>query len=209
MSHKTISRKPLLAALLACGLLCAPGPAAAAGKASKFFEVWASGLGGGGWGKGDTHKDFFNYVKGGAAGGEVGVQLWFFSVYVDYLRWFGGAAGADMLGLNLGGDVPINLVGNLDLVIRLAGSYYYCTLPDDNTVTLDGSPVTYVNTRGVGGRGGVGLRLRFARDWLSVGIAPEVGYHYFFGGAHESALTDNSSGVDFKGMAYLRLSVGR
>lgn len=204
-------RKTLIAAITALSLLYA-APRAEAKKDDKFFEVWAAGTGGGGWGTGTTHKDFFNYAKGAAVGAEAGVKIWFVSAFVDYQYWpgywAGGAEGAHLLGFNLGGDIPLNLVGDLDLVIRISAGYYYGILPDDNTIKLDDVPITYVNTRGIGVRGGAGLRYRFAANFLSIGIKPEIGYHYFFGGAHDSIYSDNSHGFDIKGILYLRLSLG-
>jgi hypothetical protein len=194
-------RKTMLAALAGLILVCSAPRAEA-----KLFEVWGSGLIGGGWGTGNTHKDFYKYASGGAGGVEAGIKILFIGVFVDYLRWFGGNAGANLLSFNLGGDYTLDF-GKLSLVFRLAGAYYYGTLPNDTTITIDNIPVTQVNTRGIGVHGGVGLRYTFLKV-LSVGCTPDFGYHYFFGGASDSILSENSSGFDLNVLAYLRVGFG-
>jgi hypothetical protein len=196
-------KRTLLAVLTAAALTCASRPAEA-----KLFEIWGSGLAGGGWGQGGTDRDFYNFVSGGAAGVEVGVKILFIGAFVDYLRWFGGSSGANLLTFNLGGDYALNLSKRFALVFRLAGGYYLGG-GLDRTVVKDNIPVQYVSTRGVGVRGGVGLRFSFAKVF-SIGVAPEVGYHYFFGGADEdpSKTDQNSSGFDLAVLGYLRVGFG-
>ena len=58
-------------------------------------------------------------------------------------------------------------------------------------------------------RGGAGLRFVFAKVF-AVGVTPQLGYHYFFGGADED-ITDtakNSAGWDFQAMGYFRIGLG-
>jgi len=172
---------------------------------AKIVEIWGAGLIGYAYGEGSTDKDFFRFARGGAGGFEVGAKLLFFSAFIDYLRFFGGTAGANLLGINLGGDGDINLAGSVSLILRAAGTFYVGTLPSDAAVNQ--STGAMVNTRGVGARGGLGLRYGFLKV-LSVQLLPEVGYHYFFGGAEQSVLSDNSSGWDFRVMAYLRAGIG-
>jgi hypothetical protein len=194
----------MLGVLAALILVCSSSAAEA-----KLLEVWGSGLIGGGWGQGSTDKDFYRWVRGGAGGFEVGAKILFIGAFVDYLRWFGGDAGANLITFNLGGDGTIDLTKRLSLVIRIAGGYYLGTLPGDATMKLAGTnvDVTMVNTRGVGVRGGVGLRYTFAKVF-SVGCTPEFGYHYFFGGADQSALADNSHGFDMTILGYFRVGIG-
>lgn len=193
----------LLRVLVPVVLLASSVPAEA-----KLFEVWGSGLAGGGWGDGgDSPKDFYRWARGGAAGVEVGIKILFIGAFVDYLRWFGGEQGADLITFNLGGDFDINLVKNLSLIIRVAGGYYHGLLPSGATIVVDGVPVDQVNTRGVGARAGIGLRYSFLKVF-SVGCTPEVGYHYFFGGAESSITDDNSSGWDLSVLGYFRVGFG-
>jgi hypothetical protein len=190
--------KTLAAALVALTLtFAAPRPAEA-----KLFEIWGSGLIGGGWGKGKTDKDFYQHASGGAAGFEVGLKILFIGVIVDYLHFFGGTSRADIMTFNLGGDWAIKIAKWFHIIIRVQGGYYYGILPDDNSVE-----VSETNTRGVGAKGGIGVRFNFLKV-LSVGITPTVGYHYFFGGAHQSILDNNSHGVDIHALGYLRLGFG-
>ena len=181
----------------------------AAPAQAKLIEVWGSGLAGAMQGNGETRRDFFYFAKGGAAGIEVGVKVLFIGAYIDYLRFFGGEAGANLVSFNLGGDWSIGLSKSWSLVIRAAGSFYLGTL-DNAEVEQDGIIESReVQTRGVGARGGLGLRYTFAKVF-SVGITPQIGYHYFFAGAEED-ITDtdqNSSGWDFSGLAYFRLGLG-
>jgi hypothetical protein len=181
---------------------------------AKLVEIWGSGLTGYGWGQGyddatQGDNDFYRWVRGGAFGFEVGAKILFIGAFVDYLRWFGGSAGANLITFNLGGDWTIDLSKRWRLVIRGAGGYYHGTLPSDATMEIDGIKVTQVNTRGVGMRGGLGLRYDFAKVF-SVGVTPELGYHYFFGGAEESVTNtdNNSSGLDFNVLAYFRVGFG-
>jgi hypothetical protein len=179
---------------------------------AKLVEVWGSGLGGYGWGTGNGDNDFYRWVRGGAGGFEVGVKILFSGAFVDYLRWFGGDAGANMLSFNIGGDWTIDLSKRWRLVIRGAGGYYLGTLPSDVKMEVEGIEVTVndqVNTRGVGARVGVGLRYEFWKVF-SVGITPELGYHYFFGGAEEpiTQTDNNSSGFDVNILAHLRVGFG-
>lgn len=194
-------RKALLAAPIALILVAQPRPAEA-----KIFEIWGSALAGGAYGNGKTNKDFFNWAGGGAAGVEVGAKVLFISAYVDYLRFFGGDTGANLIGFNLGGDGTVGLVGGLGLVLRLAGTFYIGTLDDDDA-RPDGTTTNNVQTRGVGVRGGVGLRYSFWKVF-SIGVTPQIGYHYFFGGADDDALTDNSHGWDFSALGYFRVGLG-
>lgn len=177
---------------------------------AKLVEIWGSGLIGGATGNGKTNRDFYNWAGGGAAGVEVGARVLFIGAYVDYLRFFGGDTGANLVGFNLGGDGEIGLMGKLSLVFRLAGAFYLGSLDRAGPRGASAEARTeHVQTRGVGVRGGVGLRYSFAKIF-SIGTTPQVGYHYFFGGADED-LTDvdqNSSGWDFQFMGYLRASLG-
>ena len=195
-------KKSFLVAFASLFLLCSSSTADA-----KLVEIWGSGLVGGGWGRGDTDKDFYKFVSGGAAGFEVGAKILFIGAFVDYLRWFGGSAGANLITFNIGGDWTFDLSDSVSFVVRGAGGYYYGTLPDDVQIVQDGIPITEVNTRGVGARAGVGLRYNFLKVF-SVGVTPEVGYHYFFGGAHTDVTDNNSSGVDITVLAYLRAGLG-
>jgi hypothetical protein len=45
---------------------------------------------------------------------------------------------------------------------------------------------------------------------FSIGITPQVGYHYFFGGAEDdiTEVDQNSSGWDLQAMGYLRFTIG-
>jgi hypothetical protein len=175
---------------------------------AKIFEVWGSGLIGGGWGSGNSDKDFFRWVRGGAAGAEVGVKILFIGAYFDYLRYFGGVTGANLMTINLGGDFDIKLVGGLSLVLRAAAGYMQGTLPE-GVKTTDSNDITtsMANTRGFGIHGGPGLRYTFLKV-LSVGCTPEFGWHYFFGGASQNSLDNNSSGFDFNVLAYFRIGLG-
>lgn len=198
-----MKNRSLLAAALLLALVLASRPAQA-----KLFEVWGQGQIGTALGNGETHRDFFKWAQGGAAGVEAGVKLLFISVYIDYLRFFGGDTGANLVSFNLGGDGDIGLGGGLKLVLRLSGGYYLGTL-DNATVMIDNIPTAYETTRGVGVRGGVGLRWVFAKVF-SFGVTPQVGYHYFFGGPKEDGTNteENSSGWDFWGLAYFRVGLG-
>lgn len=193
--------KPLLVTLPLLVLLSS-APAEA-----KLFDVWGSVLGGYGYGGGNSDKDFYRWVRGGAVGAEVGVKILFIGVFIDYLRWFGGEEGANLFTFNLGGDWEIGLTKRLGLIIRAAGGYYHGTLPSDATVQINDVAMTQVNTRGIGVRGGLGLRYTFAKIF-SIGITPEIGYHYFFGGAETPITDDNSSGYDINILAYFRIGVG-
>jgi hypothetical protein len=201
---KTLATLRVLLPLL---ILTASVPAEA-----KLFEVWGSGLVGYGYGTGDGDNDFYRWVRGGAGGVEVGIKILFIGVFVDYLRFFGGSAGANLITINLGGDWAIGLTKRLSLVLRGAGGYYHATLPDDVKMVVDNVEVPIddnVNTRGVGVRGGVGLRYSFAKV-LSIGVTPEFGWHYFFGGAEEpiTQTDNNSSGFDLTALAYFRVGIG-
>jgi len=197
-------KKAILAVVVALTLASSARPAEA-----KLFEVWGSGLAGYGWGNGNGATDFYRWVRGGAAGFEVGLKLLFIGAYFDYLRYFGGDVGANLMTFNLGGDWNIKLVGGLSLILRAAVGYMQGTLPTNATIPIDGIDVTQVNTRGVGIHGGPGLRYSFLKV-LSVGCTPEFGWHYFFGGKDKpiNNTDENSSGFDFNILAYLRVGFG-
>lgn len=196
-------KKLIFAVPLALVLLSAPRPAEA-----KVFEVWGSAIAGGVFGNGnaESERDFFNWASGGGAGFEVGARFLFFGAWIDYVRFFGGDAGANLFTFNLGGDTTIGLSGGLKLVLRLAGSFYYGTIDD---ATAGGISSDQVDTRGIGFRGGVGLRYVFARVF-SLGVMPEGGYHYFFGGSDDNALDteNNSHGWNLRLMGYFRVGLG-
>lgn len=195
-------KRTIIAATLLISTLLVPTMAQA-----KFVEIWGSGLAGYGGGTSSSDKDFYKWVKGGAAGVEVGAKILFLGAFIDYLRWFGGTADANLISFNLGSDSTFEILDGLDIVLRLAGAAYLGTLPDDAKIMQDGVPVTQVNTRGIGAHGGIGLRKTFAKIF-SIGVTPEIGYHYFFGGAKTSVTDDNSSGLDYTILAYLRMGLG-
>jgi hypothetical protein len=198
-------KKLILASVVALTLAGSARPAEA-----KIFEVWGSGLAGYGWGYGDSSKDFFKWARGGAAGVEVGVKILFIGAYFDYLRYFGGDVGANLMTFNLGGDFDIKLVGGLSLVLRAAVGYMQATLPESQDTSFcdsNGICTRMANTRGIGIHGGPGLRYTFLKV-LSVGCTPEIGWHYFFGGASTPITEGNSSGLDFNVLAYFRVGLG-
>ncbi|MFH1131213.1 MAG: hypothetical protein V1754_07750, partial [Pseudomonadota bacterium] len=177
---------------------------------AEIFEVWVSGLAGGAFGNGSTSRDFYSFAGGGAFGAEAGIKIIFIGAYVEYWRFIGGDAGANLVTFNLGGDGSIKLVGGLHLVIRAAGGFYLGSL--DSTVREEGGTKIQsaeVQTRGIGFRGGVGLRYVFFKVF-SVGVTPQFGYHYFFGGADDNILNtdENSSGWDMNVLGYLRVGFG-
>ncbi|MBK6846588.1 MAG: hypothetical protein IPG96_03230 [Proteobacteria bacterium] len=197
---------PFCAGLCLAGFLLAAPVAAEA----RLLEFWGSGLVGAATGNGKTGRDFYRWAGGPAGGFEVGARLLFISAYLDYLRFFDGDANAHLVGLNLGGDGSIDLGHGLGVVMRLSGTFYLGSL-DAQTHDFDGKLVDSqrVNTRGVGGRGGIGLRYSFWRV-LSLGVTPQLGYHYFFGGADEDPTETelNSAGWDFQALGYLRVAIG-
>jgi hypothetical protein len=76
----------------------------------------------------------------------VGVRFLFLSAYIDYLRFFGGDAGANLISFNFGGDSAISLTKSWKLVLRLSGTFYYGTLdsasrPDATTAGQVNDPV--------------------------------------------------------------------
>lgn len=174
---------------------------------AEIVQLWASGLIGSSFGNGETDRDFFNWAGGGAGGVEVGARLLFVSAYIDYLRFFGGHTGANLVGFNLGGDGSIGLSKSFALVFRLAGTFYLGTL--DSADERNSVSTEQIQTRGVGARGGVGVRYTFAKVF-SLGVTPQVGYHYFFGGADDDITnTDqNSQGWDVQLMGYARVTLG-
>jgi hypothetical protein len=175
---------------------------------AKLFEVWGSGLAGYGTGSGgDSDKDFYRWVSGGAVGAEVGVKILFIGAFIDYLHWFGGERSGELISFNLGGDWTIGLSKRLSLVLRAAFGYYYGILPEDATYEDDLGTFRQVDTRGIGVRGGAGLRYSFAKVF-SIGITPEIGYHYFFGGADTPITENNSSGWDLNLLGYFRIGLG-
>jgi len=199
-----MNRRLLHAAIIAT-LLGTAQPAQA-----KAIEIWGSGLAGAGYGDGETDKDFFNWAGGAAVGVEVGVKFLFLAGYIDYLRFFGGDTGANLVSINVGSEGSFELGGDLELVLRLVGTFYIGTLDRasrNNEDTGLAPPSEKVKTRGLGGRGGIGLRYRFAKIF-SVGVTPLVGYHYFIGGADQDIGSENSSGWDLQGLGYLRVGLG-
>jgi hypothetical protein len=179
------------------------------GAEAKLIEIWGAGLLGGGYGTGNGDNDFYRWVRGGATGFELGAKVVFISGFIDYLRWFGGEEGANLLTFNLGGDWDVPVSESFAVIVRLAGGYYLGTLPENSSTVLNGVKVSQVDTQGIGVRGGLGLRYTFA-SIFSLGITPEFGYHYFFGGADEplQETENNSQGFDFTALAYLRVGLG-
>lgn len=195
-----------IVALLTGVLLASAQPARA-----DFLELWAAPAVGVAYGGGAEGVDFFDWAEGGAAGFEVGLRVLFLSAYFEYLRFFGGDVGANLLSINLGGDSEFRLSQSLGIVVRLAGSYYFGSL-DSGSRSTGGRVFNsdWVETQGIGFRGGLGPRFHFAQIF-SVGITPQIGYHSFFAGADRSGsgLSDtNSSGWDLQALLYLRAGLG-
>lgn len=188
--------------------LAVPSAAQAQGR---VLGLWAAALAGGGTGRGETGRDFYEWAGGGAVGFEAGLRVLFLSAYLEYLRYFGGAVGANLWSVNLGGDHELRFGEHWGLVLRLAGSYYFGSL-DDGQRLIDGRlfDSDWVDTRGVGFRAGLGPRYHFAKVF-STGILPQVGYHYFFHGSDvEPPLgrQSDSDGWDLQVLAYLRIAFG-
>lgn len=197
-------KKTLIAAVTALTLM-GIAPRAEA----KLFEVWASGLAGGGYGTSTSNKDFFKHVNGVSVGAELGIKILFIGAYVGYERYLTGTGYGDFVSFNLGGDFTLSLTKRLDLVIRAGGGFYLATLPDtakyyDEDLKRD-EPME--STRGVGARAGAGLRFKFAKVF-AIGITPTLGYHYFFGPSGTSMTDDNSHGFDVTALAYFRVGLG-
>lgn len=202
-------RQALLAgAALGLGLAVLPQTALAEGK---IIGMWASGTLGGAIGRGDHSSDMYEWASGGAAGAEIGMHILFLGAYFEYVRMFGGDAGANMMSLNFGGDNEFKFGEKFGLVLRLAGSWYFGNM-NSETRTRNGREErsSWVDTKGVGGRFGLGFRYHFMKV-LSVGMTPQIGYHYFFYGRDETPTLGNSSeshGWDFQALAYLRFGIG-
>lgn len=204
VARHLVSRHLIALVFSAC-VLCASPRAEA-----KWFEFWGSAIAGYGWGTGTTDKDFYKHVNGAAAGLEVGAKILFIGAFVDYLVWpqdFSTDRLAHLLTFNLGGDWDLSLTEHLSLIIRVAGGFYLGFMPEESVVVINGVSYLQQSTRGVGAHGGLGVRYSFARV-LSIGITPEVGYHYFFGGPGTPVNTGNSHGFDINILAYFRLGLG-
>lgn len=202
-----------LCLVIVMGLGWGVAPHQAAAQEGNLFGLWASGLVGGATGRGQTGRDFYEWAGGGAAGFEAGLHLLFITAYVEYLRFFGGDEGANLWSVNLGGDNEwrFGKERQWGLVLRLAGTYYFGSLNNGERV-IDG--VVYdsdwVDDNGIGIRGGLGPRYHFAKIF-SVGITPQIGYHYFFHGADGEpppGQKTSSHGWDFQALAYLRVGWG-
>ncbi|MCB9556005.1 MAG: hypothetical protein H6707_07870 [Deltaproteobacteria bacterium] len=163
---------------------------------AKLFEVWGSA----GLGTLQGSGKFHEAAKGGALGLEVGARILILSAYIDYVRSFGGDVGANLVGFNLGGDTTFGLAGGLELVLRLAGTFYVGSLGGDEV------PIHNV---GAGFRGGIGLRWVFLK-FFSIGITPTVGYHWFFsGGATVAGIEpETEGGWDLIALGYFRVGLG-
>lgn len=183
----------------------------AAAEPPRLLEIWASGGIGGVVGRGERGVDLYQWASGGAAGFEAGIRVLFIAAYLEYLRAFGGEAGANLWSINIGGDSPIPLSEHWALNIRLAGAYYFGNVDNNRNQVVEGIPYNSdaVNTKGFGVRFGVGPRYTFAR-FLSVGVTPQIGYHYLYRGSDTDVpgLDQNSSGWDFQALAYLRFGIG-
>ena len=200
----------ILATMLSLGALLKPAQAEA-----KLFEAWASALTGVANGKGKTDRDFYTWTGGAATGIEVGAKVLFFTAYVDYLRFFQGT-GANLISVNLGADNSFKLPAlPISIVYRFAASGYLGSLGNGTRTANDGTVIDSENmqTRGIGARGGVGLAYTFLKVF-SLGIRPMVGYHYFFGGSANGEsqssidISENSHGIDYQAMLFLRVGLG-
>lgn len=191
----------------ASGLVAGPSSARAD---TGLLTVWAAPKLGAAVG-GNNDLDFYRWAGGGTAGIEAGVRILFIGAYFEYMRFFGGDVGANLMSINLGGDNEFKFTQNWGLVLRLASGFYFGSL--DRGEKLVGGQILSseaVNTNGIGFRGGVGPRYTFMRIF-SVGITPQIGYHYFFSGGDDALAAprgNNVGGWDFQAMAYFRVGLG-
>ena len=177
---------------------------------AKLFEVWGQVHTGYGYGTGNGDNDFYRWVRGAVVGGEVGVKILFFGVFIDYAHYLGGDNDADLLTFNLMlFNWNIELSDSWSLGLRVAGGYYHGILPDSSTIVIDNVEVDQVNTRGIGARAGLDLRYSFSKVF-GIGITAQPGIHYFLGGVDESVTdtVENSFGFDLTALAYFRLGLG-
>jgi len=196
-------------------LILALGMAHSTRAHAKLFEAWASALTGLADGRGKTDRDFYTWTGGMASGVEVGAKLLFLTGYIDYLRFFQGT-GANLISINLGSDGRIGFpLLPIKVVYRIATSGYLGSLGKGTRTLDDGTEIDSENikTRGVGARAGVGLEYTFLKV-MSLGLRPMIGYHYFFGGSADGQdqngveLSQNSHGIDYQAMLYLRIGLG-
>ncbi len=212
MMEKAVTKRWALVLALTLAMSAAEGlmGASTARADSGLLTVWAAPKLGGALG-GNNDLDFYRWAGGGTAGIEAGVRILFIGAYFEYLRFFGGDVGANLMSINLGGDNEFRFTKNWSLVLRLASSFYFGSL-DQGEKLVGGQVLSSeaVNTTGIGFRGGVGPRYTFLRIF-SVGITPQIGYHYFFAGGDDALAAprgNNVGGWDFQAMAYFRVGLG-
>ena len=224
---------PLTAAAAAAAILGSAGRAEA-----RWIDLHAGLRAGGFTGQGSSssasHRDFFELVRGPAAGLEVGAKILVLDVSLSFMQVLGGKGEIGEPGRRLGGsagqigdpgeqlavdsslgtgtltqlllgfEMEFNLPRQLLLRPRIAAGFGLGTLRPVNP-PLSNDDVTH---KGVVAQAQVALE-RYLNPFLAVGIEAVAGFHYFLGGTLVVNDARNwSGGLQFGGLLTMTAHLG-
>jgi hypothetical protein len=130
-------------------------------------------------------------IAGGTAGVRGKLEILFINLVLDYQHFF---KGAEFMHIGLGADFGIPL-GIVEPYIHASlGPMLFLAEPE----AFDDATATKLEaTMGFQARGGVGLDIPFAGDFLAIGARFTAGYHYITA----------ETGFDYSIMGYLGLRI--
>lgn len=158
---------------------------------AKLLEIWVQGQAGGIYGFYGTEKydpiqsespaqdDFFRMNSGGTFGLQVGVEIFFIDVIMDFAQYYdGNGLSSTLTCFMLGFDWDFALSRRWELTPYVMGGFALATY-NNSWVKKDYPQIALADLKGRGALARTGLRLEFKlHEMFRVGVDGGVGYHY-------------------------------
>ncbi len=124
-------------------------------------------------------SDASGTISGMGAGFRGRLQILFLNALVDYHHLFTGGKGADLLHVGLGVGYRTDMLPVIDIYVQ--GSIGLLMLAADGSAFGDNTSGYLDPEMGGQIRGGGGIEIPFASDFLAIGVGVDFGGHYITG----------------------------
>ena len=125
------------------------------------------------------NQDTTGTISGMGAGFRGRLQILFLNALIDYHHLFTGGKGADLLHVGLGVGYRTDMIPVIDIYVQ--GSVGLLMLAADASAFGDNVSGYLDPEMGVQVRGGGGIEIPFAGDFLAIGVGVDFGGHYITG----------------------------
>jgi len=196
---------------VALGLACALAAAPAQARLIDFYAGTRAGAMTG-WGSRSDTPDFFDKVRGGALGAEVGAKLLVLQLSVSFLQLIDGAGRSGTLSqaiLGLEVDIPIGEArfsnGRRKLLLRPGtGAGVAFGTPGPVSPPLSNDQISH---KGLVSQARLALEYN-PHELVGFGVEGMFGYHYFVGAAAVNDVSNHSSGYHLSLLATATFHLG-